>query len=210
MKYANAFLMILLIFFRASCFAEEISWGKMAQGVRCSISASNAVLKKGEPSIVTVIIENRTIEAKKFSITAGFNLNRMEYWAPVKLGSVSEHLEAAETFELFLEAGEQKMYQVDLKDLKWGRGLSSAWPYKGLFSTVKSGKYRLSFNIYFGNIDIPNWVRSNEIEVSVVKTNKKTDMASSRFYKYLIDKRYTHFRVKMVKLTRSKSLSIKS
>ena len=181
MKHINTSLILLLLIFQTSCFAEEISWGKMAHGIRCSVSASSVTLKKGFPAPVTVIIENRTIEAKKFSVTAGFNMGRMEYWAPVKLGAVSEHLEANEAFELSAEAGEQRKFQVDLADLKWGKSISSVWPYRSLFSAVKSGKYRLSFDIYFGDNSIPNWVRSNEIEVTIVKTNKKTDLAYSLF-----------------------------
>jgi hypothetical protein len=148
----------------------------MVQGIRCSISSSEATLKKGVPAAVTVIIENRSIETKKFSVTTGFNMGR-EYWAPVKLGPVSEHPDADETFELSVESGAQQKYQVDLANLKWGKSILSVWPYKGLFSVVKSGKYKLSFDIYFGDKSIPNWVRSNEIEVTVVRTNKKTDMA---------------------------------
>jgi len=179
MKYIHTSLILLLLIFQTSCLAEEISWGKMAQWIRCSVSASSVTLKKGFPAPVTVIIENRTIEAKKFTVTTGFNLDR-EYWAPVKLGAVSEHLEANEKFELFLDAGEEKKFQVDLAELKWGKSISSVWPYRSLFSAVKSGKYRLSFDIYFSDNIIPNWVRSNEIEVTIVKTNKKTDLAYSQ------------------------------
>lgn len=180
MKYIHTSLILLLLIFQTSCLAEEISWGKMAQGIRCSVSASSVTLKKGFPAPVTVIIENRTIEAKKFTVTAGFNLGRMEYWAPVKLGPICEHLEANEKFELFLDAGEEKKFQVDLAELKWAQSISSVWPYRSLFSAVKSGKYRLSFDIYFSDNIIPNWVRSNEIEVTIVKTNKKTDLAYSQ------------------------------
>lgn len=176
MKYIKTSL-ILLLFLQTSCFAEEIAWGKMAQGIRCSISASDVTFKRGVPAQVTVIVENRTIEAKKISVTASFNLGRNDYWAPVKLDEESWSLGANEKFELYLEAGEQRSYQVNLKDLRWGRSVSSVWPDKGLLAAVKSGKYGLSFNIYFGDRSIPNWVRSNEIEVTVVKTNKKTDMA---------------------------------
>ncbi len=181
MKYIHTSLIILLLIFQTSCLAEEISWGKMAHGIRCSVSATNVTLKKGLPAPVTVIIENRTIEAKKFTVTAGFNMGRMEYWAPVKLGAVSEPLEADEKFELFLDAGEEKKFQVDLAELQWGKSISSVWPYRSLFSMVKSGRYKLSFDIYFGDNIIPNWVRSNEIEVIIVKTNKKTDLAYSQF-----------------------------
>jgi hypothetical protein len=181
MKYINTSLILLFLIFRSSCLAEEIAWGRMAQGIRCSISSSEITFKKGIPAPVTIIIENRTIEEKTISVTAGFNLGRMEYWAPVKLGEVSEHLEANDTFELALEAGELKRFQVDLAGLKWGKSISSAWPYRGLFSAVKSGRYKLSFNIYFDNNSIPNWIRSNEIDVTIVKTNKKTDLADALF-----------------------------
>jgi hypothetical protein len=181
MKHINTSLILLLLIIWTSCSAEEISWGKMAQGIRCSISPSEITLKRGVTPPITVIIENRTIEGKKFSVTAGFSLGMMEYWAPVKLGDVSEHLEANETFDLLLEAGELKKYQVDLAGLKWGKSISSVWPYRGLFSTVKSGRYRLSFSIYFDNNSIPNWLRSNEMEVNIIKTNKKTDLAFALF-----------------------------
>jgi hypothetical protein len=167
MKFIKIFLILLLFLFQTPCYAENLSWGETAQNIRCSLMSSAFVLKKGIPAPVTIIIENMSLEPKRLSVSAGFNLGRMEYWAPVKLGLVSEHLRANETFELSMQPREQRRYQVDLANLKWAKSISSIWPYGELFSVVKAGNYLLSFDIQFGNNTTPNRARSNEINVRI-------------------------------------------
>jgi hypothetical protein len=56
--------------------------------------------------------------------------------------------------------------RIDLSKLKWGMSLSAIWP-ENSFYLVSPGRYKLSMDIEIVGGGLPEWIRSNEVEVSI-------------------------------------------
>lgn len=161
----------LVVFFCApgimSDGKESNQWGETALGLRCSLSAKSTQWTIDTAGIVTVTIENTTSDPIVYpKASAGLDLGN-KYWGPVKLARQCEHLGANETFPLSISPHETLTYIIDLSKLKWNKNISSIWPFQSWKSIAKPGTYKLAIDVHFGTNTIPNWLRSNEISITV-------------------------------------------
>jgi hypothetical protein len=165
---------------REAIFQGRI-WGETSNGLRCSIAIEEIKWPKGSPALVSVIIENvseskvnlETIPAfklneNKLETIPAFKLNenKIEYWCPVDIAEEGHALPPNARSIISLEKASFMDLRMDLSKLKWGMSLSAIWP-ENSFYLVSPGRYKLSMDIEIVGGGLPEWIRSNEVEVSI-------------------------------------------
>ncbi len=158
------------------------SWGQPSLGLRSSISVIKANLTKGEPFVVSLTIENVSGAKIDMKATSAFHLWSPSktsvdwtlaggYWCPVNpserdpdkpQGSI-----IASPSRLILEKGASLSTIMNLTRHGWEEVTSSWWPVRDFDAVVGSGKYRLRLDIQTGSGEAPQWIRSNEIDVTI-------------------------------------------
>lgn len=165
MKISSAVLILFLI--TSTCVATKFSSLEDSQYLKCYLEARSSQWSKGSPAIVSLSIQNTSLKPKKFIVSSFFEIGEMQYWGPVKLEDVSEHLQANTHYELFLKPEQKKTFDVNLSKLKWERSISSIWPHLNLFDLVPPGKYRLIFYVYIESEGISKRIYSNSLDVII-------------------------------------------
>jgi hypothetical protein len=158
-------------------------WGKPSFGLRVSIAVEQAQVLKGSPFLVTVIVENisgvkielKTIPSFRLGIAATAPSKTAAafggYWCPVNLEGRQRAnktgLILASPSPLTVEKGASITSTIDLTTHGWDEVTSSWWPARDFGSLVGQGRYKLRLDIQIlGSIE-PQWVRSNEIDVTI-------------------------------------------
>ena len=165
MKISSVVLILLL--FTSACATTNFSSVEDSQYLKCDLETKSSQWSKGSPAIVNLSIENTSSKPKKFMISSFFEIGEMQYWGPVKLSAVSEHLPANTHYELCLKAEQKKMFEIDLSKIKWERSISSIWPHLNLFDLIAPGKYKLIFYLNIESADISKRIYSNSVDVII-------------------------------------------
>ena len=158
-------------------------WGRPACGVRASIAVEKTRVSKGSPFVVSVMIENTSDKKIDLKVIPAFKLGNSartasesavtfgEYWCPVNL---EEKNAASKTgmilgspSHLAMEKGTSIDASMDLARHGWDKITSSWWPALGFDKVVGSGRYRLRLDIQVNGSAEPQWIRSNEIEITI-------------------------------------------
>jgi hypothetical protein len=161
------------------------SWGQPAFGLRSSILVEKTPVSKGNPFIVSVIVENisgarvdlqaisafRLVNSSKTSPESTLKFG--SFWCPVNLvdrnPGAKPDLILASPSRLVMEKGASINTIMDLIRRGWDKSISSWWPARDFDSVVAPGKYTLRLDIQVGGGADPQWIRSNEIAVVIGK-----------------------------------------
>jgi len=143
------------------------TWGKLSNGLRCSIIAETTHWSNGDPAIVSVTVENISEGKIDLKTIPAFTLNDMQYWCPVNIAGDDHSLPANARSNISLEKGTQIYSRIDISMLGWDQGLSSIWPWENLYTIVPAGKYTLGLDIEIVDGSELSWVRSNEVSVEI-------------------------------------------
>jgi hypothetical protein len=152
---------------REAIFQGRI-WGETSNGLRCSIAIEEIKWPKGSPALVSVIIENVSESKVNLETIPAFKLNenKIEYWCPVDIAGEGHALPPNARSIISLEKAAFMDLRIDLSKLKWGMSLSAIWP-ENSFYPISPGRYKLSMDIEIVGGGLPEWIRSNEVEVSI-------------------------------------------
>jgi hypothetical protein len=142
-------------------------WGEPSNGLRCSIIVETTHWYNGDPTIVSVTIENVSEGKVDLKTIPAFTLNEMQYWCPANISGEDHSLPANACSIISLEKGAQTDSRIDISMLGWDQGISSIWPARSLYSIVPAGKYRLRLDIEVVDGNETQWIRSNEISVEI-------------------------------------------
>lgn len=172
MKYKIVILFLLLSLFILGCETEResiISWGEPSNGLRCSIGIEETRWSKGNPVLVSVIVENVSGSKVNLKMIPTFTLNETQYWCPVDIVGEEHTLPANARSTISLERGALINSKIDISKLGWDLCISSMWPAQNLFSLVPPGLYILRLDIEVVNGGEPKWIHSNEVKVYISK-----------------------------------------
>lgn len=161
-------IVFIAILFTSNCVAIKTSTVDDLQDIKCSLNIISDHWIKGSPAIVNIKIENLSAEPKKFKVITTFKIDEILYNGPVRLSDVSEHLPANTSYKLYFKPGQNKLFDVDLSKLKWGKCISAVWPHDDFFDIVPPGNYKLRFQIEIDSEDIPIKIYSNTADILVM------------------------------------------
>jgi len=172
MKGKISFFVLLLLVFILGCQTERESvtqsrtWGETSNGLRCSIAVEETCWSQGGPAIVSVIIENVSEGKVDLKTIPLFTLNEMQFLCPVDI--VRGEYELPSNARSIINLGRDALIdaRIDVSKLKWGMGPSATWP-DNSFYLVPPGRYKLRMDIEVAGGGLPEWIRSNEIEVDI-------------------------------------------
>jgi len=173
MKGKISFLLLLLLAFILGCQTERESitqgrsWGEPSNGLRCSIDVEKTRWSKGDPALVSVIIENVSGGKVNLKTIPTFTLDEMEFICPVDIVRGERALPPNVRSIISLDRDALINSRIDVSKLGWGMGVSSIWPDHNLYSIIPSGRYKLRMDIEVVDSGLPKWIRSNEIEVDI-------------------------------------------
>ncbi len=159
------------------------SWGQPSLGLRSSISADKTNIAKGEPFVVSLALENVSGVRVDLRVIAAFHLWRPSqppsrpnssvggYWCPINPAEEDSANRSraivASPSQLMLEKGASLSTTMDLTRHGWDEVTSSWWPVRNLNDVVSPGNYRLRLDIQTGSGEAPQWIRSNEITITI-------------------------------------------
>jgi hypothetical protein len=172
MKGKISFLLLLLLVFILGCQTERESitqgrsWGEQSNGLRCSIAVEETRWPQGGPAIVSVIIENVSESEVNLKTIPSFTLNEMQFLCPVDIARGEYELPFNARSIINLDRDALMNLRIDISKLKWGAGLSATWP-DSSFYIVPPGLYKLRTDIEIVDGGLPEWIRSNEVEVDI-------------------------------------------
>jgi len=158
---------------------DECSNNSANKCARIYFRSSSTILKKGNPFLITIEIEN--ISDKPYpldyfpqmflqekEISNNKNVKRNIYKSIVYLESSSEFVR-----KMILVKGEKIEFQVDITDLSWAEDDFSYFPSANLFSLVPPGEYELHSEMLSGKIEnysgIEGVIRATPIDISLSK-----------------------------------------
>ncbi len=173
MKGKISFLLLLSLGFLLGCQTERESitqgrsWGEPSNGLRCSIDVEKTRWSKGDPALVSVIIENVSGSKVNLKTITIFTLNEMQFVCPVDIEKGEQALPPNARSTISLEKDALMNLRIDISKLKWGMGVSSIWPDHSFYSLVPPGRYKLRMDIEIVDGGLPEWIRSNEFEVAI-------------------------------------------
>jgi len=153
MKGKITFLLLLLPGFLLGCQTERESitqgrsWGEPSNGLRCSIDVEKTRWSKGDPALVSVIIENVSGSKVNLKTISTFTLNEMQFVCPVDIERGGQALPPNARSTISLEKDALMNLRIDISKLKWGMGVSSIWPDHSFYSLVPPGRYKLRMDI---------------------------------------------------------------
>jgi hypothetical protein len=173
MKGKITLLLLLLPGFFLGCQTERESithgrsWGEPSNGLRCSVDVEKTRWSKGDPALVSVIIENVSGSKVNLRTIPTFTLNEMQFVCPVDIVRGEYALPPNARSTISLEKDALMNLRIDISKLKWGTGVSSIWPDHSFYSLVPPGRYKLRMDVEVVDGGLPEWIRSNEIEVDI-------------------------------------------
>jgi len=145
------------------------SWGEPSNGLRCSIALEETHWSRGDPVLVSVVIENISGSRVNLKTIPAFTLDETQYWCPVDIVGEDHTLPANARSTISLERGASINSRIDISRLGWDRGISSIWPARNLYSLVPLGRYRLCLDIEVVDGHESERIRSNKVEVETTK-----------------------------------------
>lgn len=170
-------LIAMSLFLSIACERESIInperiWGEVSNGLRCSIEVDKHTLTtSAETSLqVSIAIQNVSGSKIEFETIPSFSLdilNNGEFWGPVDILR-ERPLPMNGRCDISLETGQTLMRIVDITQIGWDLSSSSIWPQKYLYDHITPGNYDLGLEIHITDQNVPEWIRSNEIEIRVV------------------------------------------
>jgi hypothetical protein len=172
MKGKISFLVLLLLVFILGCQTERESstqnrtWGEPSNGLRCSIAVEETRWSKEGPALVSVIIENVSEGKVDLETIPSFTLNEMQFLCPVDIVRGEYELPPNARSIINLDSNALIDARIDVSNLKWGVGFSATWP-DNSFYIVTPGRYKLRMDIEVVSSGLPEWIRSNEIEIDI-------------------------------------------
>ena len=112
----------VLFGFASFCFGAESIRASEPQNLVCTLQPKASQWTKGAPALVSISIKNRSLGSMTISVITFFELDGAggQFWAPVKLTArnTSGHLPANTSYEISLEPGQCRSYEVDLSKLQ--------------------------------------------------------------------------------------------
>jgi hypothetical protein len=161
------------------------SWGEPAFGLRSSIFVERTSVSKGNPFVVSVMVENISGTRMDLKAISAFHLRNSSrlspestlafgsFWCPVNLADKDSAGKSgpilASPSRFVLEKGASINATIDLGRHGWDKSNSSWWPVRDFASVVTPGNYTLRLDIQVGEGADPRWIRSNEIKVVIAK-----------------------------------------
>lgn len=143
------------------------SWGEPSNGLRSSIDTEETAWSRGNPALVSVLLENVSGSKVDLRTIPALRLNESEYWCPVDIEEEGQSLPANARSTISLEKGASVNVRIDLSKVGWDRGISSVWPAQNLYALVPPGVYRLRLDIEVIDGGGPKWIRSNQVQVAI-------------------------------------------
>jgi hypothetical protein len=137
------------------------------QTIKCSIAVEETRWSKGDPVLVSVIVENVSGSKVNLKTISSFTLNEMQYVCPVDIERGGQALPPNARSTISLEKDALMNLRIDISKLKWGMSVSSIWPEHSFYSLVPPGQYKLRMDIEVVDSGVPKWIRSNEIAVDI-------------------------------------------
>ena len=137
------------------------------QTIKCSIALEEKCWSKGDPALVSVVVENVSEGKVNLKTIPSFTLNEMQFYCPTDIVRGEYALPPNAHSIISLERGALINSRIDISKLKWGMGVSSIWPDHSFYSLVPPGRYKLRMDIEVVDGGLPEWIRSNEIEVDI-------------------------------------------
>lgn len=95
-----------------------------------------------------------------------FTLNEMQFFCPVDIARGEYELTSNARSIINLDRDALIDTRIDISKLKWGMGPSATWP-DNSFYLVPPGWYKLRLDIEVVGGGLPEWIRSNEVEVDI-------------------------------------------
>jgi len=174
MKGKLLFLLLLLPGLLSGCQTERESitqgrsWGEPSNGLRCSIAVKETRWSQENPAVVSVIIENVSESKVNLKTIPSFTLtfDERQYCCPVDIARGEYALPPNARSTISLDRGAIIKTELDVSKLKWGMGLAATWPDSSLYF-VSPGRYKLCLDIEIVDGGLPEWIRSNEVEVDI-------------------------------------------
>jgi len=172
MKVKLLFLLLLLPGLLLGCQTERESitqgrsWGEPSNGLRCSIAVEETRWSQGGTALVSVIIENVSGNKVNLKTIPSVTLNEMQFLCPVDIARGEYALPSNARSVISLDRDDLINSRIDLSKLKWGMGLAATWP-DNSFYIISPGQYKLRMDIEVVSGGLPEWIRSNEIDVYV-------------------------------------------
>jgi len=118
--------------------------------------------------MVSVIIENVSESKVDLKTIPLFALNEMQFLCPVDIVRGEYELPSNARSIISLDEDALIDERIDISKLKWGMGPSATWP-DSSFYLVPPRRYKLRLDIEVVGNGLPEWIRSNEIEVDISK-----------------------------------------
>lgn len=137
------------------------------QTIKCSIAVEETRWSKGDPVLVSVVVENVSGSKINLKTIPMFTLNETQYGCPVDIVGEEHTLPPNARSNISLERGALINSRIDISKLGWGLCISSIWPAHNLYSLVPPGRYKLRLDIEVVGGGEPKWIRSNEVEVDI-------------------------------------------
>jgi hypothetical protein len=173
----TALVTVLLAYSSAQTAVEEKH--ESSHDIRCVIKTERGGWNRTTEAVISGTIENLTAGPLKIAVDPTLYLSSRtssemgdKYWAPADLlhdRSISiekyavspdkqaEGIRRVPIHLGFKREGDKIDFRVDAQHLLWAKAISSVWPSRQLFSTVKSGDYDLQLVLETdkGNVESP-------------------------------------------------------
>jgi hypothetical protein len=166
------------------------TWGKPSSGLRTSILVGKTSVSRGEPFMVSVIVENMSGTRLDLQAISAFHIRNLSkrapestlsfgsYWCPVNLTIKNPEGKAgpilASPSRLVLEKGASINVSMDLARHGWDKINSSWWPVRDFAAVVGPGNYTLRLDIQVGSGADLKWIRSNDVNIVIRGTGYAT------------------------------------
>ncbi len=139
------------------------------QTIKCSIVVEEKSWSKGDPVLVSVIVENVSGSKVNLKTISSFTLNEMQFYCPTDIVRGEYVLPSDAHSIISLERGALINSRIDISKLKWGMGLAASWPNNSFYNIVSPGQYKLRLDIEVVDGGMPKWIHSNEVEVTIIE-----------------------------------------
>jgi hypothetical protein len=137
--------------------------------IKCSIALEEKCWSKGNPALVSVIIENVSEGKVNLKTIPLFTLNEMQFYCPTDIVRGEYALPPDAHSIISLERGALINSRIDISKLKWGMGPAATWPNNSFYNIVSPGQYKLRLDIEVVDRGMPKWIHSNEVEVTIIE-----------------------------------------
>lgn len=169
----TSLLLLLALMVISGCQARQESipggknWGEPSNGLRCSIDLEKTQWTRGNPVLVSVIVENVSGSHINLTTIPAFTLNGDRYWCPVDIFKEGYALPPNGRSTVYLEKGAAVNKTIDISRVKWGNTFAATWPDEDFYSLLPSGQYKLGMDIEIVGNGLSAWIRSNEVNINI-------------------------------------------